>query len=95
MATYLIVESEVTDPEGFEEYRKLAPATVAEFGGKYLARGGAVETLEGEWAPPRLTVLEFPSVEQMKKWYDSPGYKAAREVRKGKATFQMVTLEGV
>ena len=95
MAAYLIVESEIHDPEGFEEYRKLAPATVAEFGGRYLARGGAVQSLEGEWAPPRLTVLEFPSVEQLNKWYDSPGYKAAREVRKGKATFQMVSVEDV
>jgi len=62
MAAYALVNVEITDPAGFAKYRKLVPATIAAFGGRFLARGGATEVLEGGWIPNRLVVLEFPDV---------------------------------
>ncbi len=96
MTAYVIVSSEINDPERFKAYLAAAPATVAEFGGDYLVRGGDLATLEGGWQPKRLTVLRFASIERAKAWYDSPGYRAAREVRAGlTARFDMVVVDGV
>ena len=73
-----------------------APAVVKAFGGEYLVRGGQMAVLEGDWQPPRLTVLRYPSFEQAKQMYDSPGYVAARALRAGAtACFNMVLVEGV
>src|SRR5260370_25818288 len=71
---YLIANVNVQDPATFEEYRKQVPATIAKHGGRYLVRGGRVERLEGSWNPTRLVVLEFPSMEQARRWYDSDDY---------------------
>ena len=96
MPAYAIAEVEITDPEGFKAYMAAAPAAVAEFGGEYMVRGGPLETLEGGWQPKRLTVLRFPSMAQAKAFYDSPGYRAARELRAGLTDrFDMVVVEGV
>ena len=95
-AAYLIVSSEIKDPERFKAYMAAAPAAVAEYGGEYIARGGAIETLEGGWAPKRLTVLRFESVAKAKAFYDSPAYRAARELRAGTTDrFDMVVVEGL
>lgn len=95
MAAYVIVDIQVTDPAGYAEYRQLAPPIVAAYGGKYLVRGGALETLEGDWAPQRLVILEFPSVAQAKAWWDSPEYRPAREMRQRTTISKMVVVEGV
>lgn len=95
MAAYVIVDIQVTDPAGYAEYRQLAPPIVAAYGGKYLVRGGALETLEGDWAPQRLVILEFPSVAQAKAWWDSPEYRPAREMRQRTTISRMVVVEGV
>lgn len=95
MPAYLIVDMEVTDPEQFEEYRKLAPAAVQKYGAKYLARGGRFEVLEGDWTPSRVTVLEFESLEQAKEWWDSPEYRKAREARRNAAKVSMIAVEGM
>ncbi|MDE2080304.1 MAG: DUF1330 domain-containing protein [Burkholderiales bacterium] len=96
MPAYVIVSSEINDPERFKAYLAAAPATIAEYGGEYLVRGGAIGTLEGGWAPKRLTVLRFASVEQARAWYDSPGYRAARGLRAGLTDrFDMVVVEGM
>lgn len=95
MAAYVIVDIQVTDPAGYAEYRQLAPQIVAAYGGKYLVRGGALETLEGDWAPQRLVILEFPSVAQAKAWWDSPEYRPAREMRQRTTISRMVVVEGV
>ena len=93
---YLIVESNITDPEAFKRYMAAAPEVVKAFGGEYLVRGGRLEVLEGDWAPPRLTVLRYPSYEVARAMYDSPGYVAARALRQGAtACFNMVLVEGV
>ena len=95
MPAYVIVDITVTDPAGYEEYKKLAPPAVAAYGGKYLARGGRVETLEGDWAPTRLVILEFESVERAKQWLESPEYRPARQLRRRTATGTMIVVEGV
>ena len=94
--SYLIVESRITDPEAFRHYMAAAPETVRAFGGDYLVRGGRIEVLEGDWQPPRLTVLRFPSFEQARAMYDSPAYAQARNLRAGATScFNMVLVEGV
>ena len=95
MPAYVIVDITVTDPAGYEDYKKLAPPAVAAYGGKYLARGGRVETLEGDWAPTRLVILEFESVERAKQWLESPEYRPARQLRRRTATGTMIVVEGV
>jgi uncharacterized protein (DUF1330 family) len=96
MAAYVIVESKVSDPEQFKGYMAAAPAVAKAFGGEYLVRGGRREVLEGDWNPPRLTVLRYPTFDQAKAMYDSPGYVQARQLRHGAtAVFNMVLVEGV
>ena len=95
-AAYLIVESNISDPEQFKAYMAAAPAVVKQFAGEYLVRGGRTAVLEGDWAPPRLTLLRYPSFEAAQRMYDSPAYRAARELRAGAtACFNMVLVEGV
>jgi uncharacterized protein (DUF1330 family) len=93
---YLVVESNISDPEKFKQYMAAAPEVVKAFGGDYLVRGGRLQVLEGDWQPPRLTVLRFPSFEQARAMYDSPAYSHARSLRQGAtACFNMVLVEGV
>ena len=95
-AAYLVVESNITDPESFKRYMAAAPEVVKVFGGEYLVRGGKMAVLEGEWQPKRLTVLRYPSFEAARAMYDSPAYVAARALRQGAtACFNMVLVEGV
>ena len=94
MTAYVIVDIDVKDSEGYKEYVKVAPATVAQFGGRYIARGGANETLEGEWRANRLVILEFPSIEQAKTWLTSSEYAPARALRHKYAHTNMVVVEG-
>jgi uncharacterized protein (DUF1330 family) len=93
---YLVVECKVSDPVAYERYKALAAPAIAAHGGRYLVRGGAVEVLEGGWRPPeRLVIVEFDSVEQARKFYDSPEYRAAREARKDAASMNMLVVEGL
>jgi uncharacterized protein (DUF1330 family) len=95
MAAYYIVEIDIQDPARFEEYRSKVPATIERYGGKYLVRGGRLETLEGEWRPKRIVVLEFPSIEQAKRWYDSEEYRPLKELRRRTARGHIVLVDGV
>jgi uncharacterized protein (DUF1330 family) len=95
MAAYVIVDIDVSDPVGYADYKELAHATVALYGGKYIARGGKSETLEGNWPVNRLVILEFPSMEQAKSWLNSPEYAPARALRHKYANSKMVVIEGV
>lgn len=94
MAGYIVVEIEVVDQAGYDEYKILAPASIKEYGGRYLARGGACETLEGGWAPKRLVVLEFPSVEKARAWWSSDSYAGPKALRQRTAKTRMVLIEG-
>lgn len=95
MAAYVIVELNVTDPQLFAEYAKGVPASIAAYGGKYLVRGGTTETKEGGWAPKRVVLLEFPSIEQARKWYDSTEYKPLLAMRLKAASAKLILVEGV
>jgi len=95
MTAYVIVDIQVTDPIGYEEYKKLAPPIVEYYGGKYLARGGKTEILEGDWSPSRLVILEFENSEQAKKWLHSPEYSQPRQMRHKTTRSNMVVIEGV
>lgn len=95
MAAYVIVEIEVTDPVQYEAYKTQAPATVAAHGGKYIARGGQTQVLEGEWSPKRLVILEFESMEQAVAWWNSPEYSAIKGIRQQATVSKMVALEGL
>ena len=95
MAGYIIVEIDVTDPAVYEEYRHAAGATVLAHGGKYLVRGGAAETLEGDWRPKRIVVLEFESVERARAWWSCEEYREPKKLRQKSAVTKMILVEGV
>ncbi len=94
LPAYLVVDGRVLDPAGFARYRDLATAAVEKYGGNYLVRGGAIETLEGDWAPQRMTIVAFSSMEAARRFYHSPEYRAARDAREGAARFDMLLVEG-
>ena len=94
MAVYAVVNIQITDPDRYAEYREQAPPTIARYGGKYLARGGKVEVLEGEWTPQRLVILEFESMERFHEWYNSPEYAPLKQVRDETTVSDFVVVEG-
>ncbi len=94
MAGYIVVQVEVQDQATYEEYKKLVPATIEKYGGRLKVRGGKTETLEGTWSPKRFIVIEFDSVEQAKKWWDSPEYAPAKAMRQRSAKTEMIVVEG-
>ncbi len=96
MAAYVLVDVEVLNPEAYAEYTRAVPATLEPFGGRFLVRGGAVETLEGEWHPQRGVLIEFPSMERARAWHASPDYVAILPIRVQHArTNFLAVLEGV
>jgi uncharacterized protein (DUF1330 family) len=94
MAAYVIAEVTVTDPQGFEDYRQMVPATVAQYGGKFVVRGGALEKLEGQWEPKRLVIIEFESAERAKQWWASEEYREAKALRQRTAQTNLLVVEG-
>jgi uncharacterized protein (DUF1330 family) len=95
MTAYVIVETDVTDPEQYEQYKAASPAAIAAGGGRFLVRGGEHVVLEGDWQPPRLVMLEFEDLEAVRRWYESDAYKAAKKLREGAARFRAVAVEGI
>jgi uncharacterized protein (DUF1330 family) len=95
MAAYVIVEIEIVDPVGYEEYKKHAAATVAQHGGKYLVRGGPTEVLEGDWQPKRIVILQFDSMERAREWLNCEEYREPRKMRHRTARTNMVLVEGL
>lgn len=95
MPAYVVIEADVTDPVRYEEYKRLGDIAMAKAGGRYLARGGAIEALEGDGSPKRLAVIEFPDRAAAKRWYDSPEYRQARKAREGAARFRCVIVDGL
>jgi len=94
MSAYIVVQVEVTEPAGYDEYKKMVPSSLAAYGGKFVVRGGACETLEGSWQPKRLVVLEFPSVAKAKQWWASNEYREAKALRRRTAKSEMIVVEG-
>jgi len=95
MTAYIILDIEVNDLVRYAEYRELATPTVAQYGGKYIARGGKVENLEGDWSPSRIVILQFETVEQARKWQNSPEYRPAMELRHQTAVTRSIIVEGI
>jgi len=94
MAAYIIVDVTIIDPVAYEEYKKLTPASIAAYDGKFIVRGGQTQTLEGDWEPQRIVVLEFPSVERAKEWWSSSKYAPAKSIRQRSASTRMILVEG-
>jgi uncharacterized protein (DUF1330 family) len=95
MSAYLIVDIDIHDAAGLEEYRKQVPATVTKYGGRFIVRGGKFERLEGDWQPKRLVLLEFPSAEHAKRWYDSEEYGPLKAMRLKASNSNLILVEGV
>jgi uncharacterized protein (DUF1330 family) len=95
MPAYVVVQIDVNDPLAYEDYRRLATPTVSAYSGRYIVRGGASEILEGSWQPRRLVVLEFPTAERARAWWDSPEYAPAKAIRQRSAHTEMLLIEGI
>lgn len=95
MPAYVIVEIKVNNPVGYEDYKKLTAGTLPAYQGKFIVRGGKIETLEGDWSPERFVMLEFPTVALAKAWWSSPEYTAAKQIRYKHSTSRMIVAEGV
>ena len=94
MKAYIIVDVTITNPDLYEGYKKLTLASLQPFEGKFIARGGLVETLEGDWTPGRLVIIEFPSTEKAKGWWGSAEYAPAKAIRQQASITQMIVVEG-
>jgi uncharacterized protein (DUF1330 family) len=95
MAAYVIADIEIIDSAGFEEYRRQVPATITAHGGRYLARGGATEVLEGTWSPKRCVVLEFPDMDSFRAWWSSPEYLPLRGLRERTTKSNLIVTQGL
>ena len=95
MPAYLISTIEISDPIGYEEYRKLVPPVLAKYGGRFVVRGGEVEYKEGDWRPTRVVVVEFESLDRARAFYDSAEYAPAKRIRQRTAIASILFVEGV
>lgn len=95
MPAYVIVETDITDPERYAQYKAASPGAVAAGGGRFVVRGGELAVLEGDWRPSRLVVLEFEDLAAAKRWYESEVYQEAKKLRGGAAHIRMVAVQGV
>ena len=95
MPAYVIAHIDVKDPVRYAEYIRMSPISIQKFGGRFIARGGKVESLEGTWQPKRLVLLEFPTIEAARDWYASDDYAPAKALRQATSTGDLVVIEGV
>ena len=94
MAAYVIAEIDVHDPASYDNYGGGVPASLAKYGGRFLVRGGAIESKEGGWQPSRLVVIEFSSMDKAREWYNSPEHQAILPIRQKAANSKVVFVEG-
>jgi uncharacterized protein (DUF1330 family) len=95
MPAYIVVQIDVTDPAPYEDYKAMAPPSIAKYGGRYIVRGGPVEVLEGSWEPRRFVVLEFPDAGRARAWWASEEYADAKSLRHRCARSEMILVQGV
>ena len=95
MPAFVVLDIDVLDNEKYDVYKQMAPPTIAPYGGRYIVRGGKVETLEGAWSPKRLVILEFPSVDRAKAWINSPEYEKPKATRHECSRSQLIIVEGL
>jgi uncharacterized protein (DUF1330 family) len=94
MPAYVIADLKITDPETYARYIELVPATIAAFGGRYVARGGATERLDGDWEPNRIVILEFDSMDQARAWWNSEDYNGPKAIRQSSAESRIILVDG-
>jgi uncharacterized protein (DUF1330 family) len=94
MSAYVIVNVDTNRPQEYERYKDMAEKTVAQYGGRYLVRGGQMKVLEGSWEPTRIVVLEFPSYQKAHEWWHSAEYAPAKELRQRLSTTDLLIIEG-
>jgi uncharacterized protein (DUF1330 family) len=92
---YVIANIDVKDTTRYEDYKRLVPPSIAKYGGRFVARGGKIDVLEGDWHPTRLVIVEFPSAERAREWYDSADYADAKALRQATSKGTLLILEGV
>lgn len=95
MPAYIVVNVDVKDPERYARYRDMAPPSIARYGGRYIARGGATEVLEGTYQPKRFVILEFPDADRARAWWSSPEYAEGKKLRQASASTDMILVEGL
>jgi uncharacterized protein (DUF1330 family) len=95
MPAYVIAHIDVKDPTRYEDYKRMSPISIEKFGGRFIARGGKTESLEGTWQPKRLVLIEFPSVERAREWWASEEYAPAKALRQATSTGDLVVVEGL
>jgi len=95
VAGYVIAIIDVTNAQDYQEYARQVPATIAKYGGRYLVRGGKIDLREGEWPGSRTVILEFPSLERAREWYDSPEYRPLRPIRQANSHGRIAFFEGL
>jgi uncharacterized protein (DUF1330 family) len=91
---YILAEITIHDPQTYERYKLMAPPSIAKYGGTYLVRGATTTTLEGSWQPSRFVILEFPSGDAARSWWNSPEYAEAKALRHSISTTDMLLVEG-
>ena len=94
MPAYVIAEVNITNPEGYKEYTAVVPGTIAKYGGRFLVRGGKAEALEGDWPECRRVVIEFPTAQAARDWFNSPEYEKPKAMRKANSTGRLLLVEG-
>ena len=94
MKAYIVVDVNIHDPDSYERYKTLTPASLIPFGGKFVVRGARTTTLEGTWTPGRFVMLEFPSGDAARAWWSSAEYAPAKKLRQSASTTQMILVEG-
>lgn len=94
MAAYVLAEIEITNAEGYKEYTRAVPATIEKYGGRFLVRGNPCHVLEGEWPERRRVLLEFPSTEAARKWWDSTEYARPKAMRRANSNGRLLLMEG-
>ena len=95
MPAYVIADIEILDPVRYEEYKRLVPISLSKYGGRFIARGGDAQTLEGTWTPGRLVIVEFPSLARAREWWASPEYAPARALRQATSKGSLVVVDGL
>ena len=95
MPAYVIAHIDVKDPVRYEDYKKMSPVSIEKFGGRFIARGGQCESLEGTWQPKRVVLIEFPSVEVARQWWASEDYAPARALRQATSVGDLIVVEGL
>lgn len=95
MPAYVIAHIDVKDPTRYEDYKRMSPISIEKFGGRFIARGGKSESLEGTWQPKRIVLIEFPSVERAREWWASDDYAPAKALRQATSTGDLVVVEGL